>query len=227
MSEDFFDLEFANNSDPRCPVILILDTSDSMGQKIPGEEKTALEELNSGLDILVSELNKDPLARRRVEVSIITYGTEVSDPTPFATVDDIILPTLTTSGITSTGKAVETAIEALRERKLEYRQNGIEYYRPFIFLLSDGLPTDSIDEATKMTKEGEDKKSFNFFSIGIEGADMDKMKQFTNRPPMKLKGLAFDELFQWLSASASSVSASNPGDGVKLPSPEGWGELEV
>lgn len=229
MSEDFFDLEFSENADPRCPVILVLDCSDSMGQKFEGEAKSPLDELNSGLDILVSELNKDPLAKRRVEVSVLTYGSDVSEPTEFSTVDNIVLPTLTTSGITSTGKAVERAIDAVQARKQDYKQNGISYYRPFCLLLSDGLPTDDTTNAEKRVKELEQKGSINFFAIGIEGADLDRLSKFSDkRPAIRLKELNFAELFQWLSASAVSVSQSNPGDGgVKLPSPVGWAELEV
>lgn len=226
--EDFMDFSFSENTDARCALSLILDCSDSMGQTFPGESKSAIEALNSGLDVLVSELNKDPLAKRRVEVSIVTYGTEVSDPTEFSTVDDLILPTLTTSGVTSTGKAVEAGLQSIKDRKQVYKNNGIQYYRPWALLMTDGLATDDISGAKKMIEEMEQKKAVNFFAIGIEGADLDKLGELSVRKPMKLDGLKFDELFQWLSASQSAVSSSNPGEGgVKLPPPNDWAEIDV
>lgn len=228
MSDDLFDLEFAENADPRCAVSLILDVSDSMGQPT-ADGKIPIDELNSALDILVSELNKDPLAKRRVEVSIVTYGTEVSEPTEFATVDNLVLPTLVTSGVTSTGKAVETAMESIKERSKTYKENGIERFRPWALLLSDGLATDDISKATKLVKEMEKKKQVSFFSVGIEGADLEQLSKFSDtRPALGLREMDFASLFTWLSASQAAVSASNPGEGgVKVPSPAGWAEIDV
>lgn len=225
MTDDFSDITLLENQDPRCAVVLVLDTSDSMGETLPGQSKSALDELNGGLDILVSELYKDPLARRRVELSIVTYGTEVSPATPFATIENCILPTLVTSGVTSTGKAVETALNAIEERKKEYKSNGLEYYKSWIILISDGRPTDDIATAAQRIKKAEDRGSLAFFAIGVEGADLGKLQELSVRPPLALSGMKFPELFLWLSASTSAVSASTPGDGVPLPSPSGWAEL--
>ena len=48
-----------------------------------------------------------------------------------------------------------------------------------------------------------------------------------NRPPLKLKGLNFQEFFEWLSQSVSRVSQSTPGDKVELDIEgiKGWAQL--
>ena len=223
--DDFSDLDFADNSDPRCPVVLVLDCSSSMIEPRPGETVTPLDGLNNGLDTLVRELHKDPLAKRRVEVSVVTYGTAVTPATKFATVDELVLPTLAPSGTTSTGQAVVEALDAIEARKKTYRENGVQYYRPWVLLITDGLATDDVAEAASRVKAAEDKKAVAFFAVGVEGADLASLSKLSTRQPMMLSGLKFDELFQWLSASQSAVSASNPGEGVPLPAPTGWAEV--
>lgn len=221
------DLPFSDNQDPRCAVMILADVSDSMAEARAGEDRSPLEALNGALDTLVHELNKDPLAKRRVEISFLTYGTEVSEPTPFRTVDEIVLPTMVASGVTSTGQALVAGLDAIEARRREYNANGIQSFRPWLMLISDGLATDDLSAAKQRLREAEEKKRVLFFPVGVEGADLDQLTSLSGKQALPLKGTKFEELFQWLSVSQARVSASNPGDGVALPSPAGWADIEV
>lgn len=223
--ENFEDLSFAENPDPRCPLVLVLDCSDSMTDPRPGEDRSPLEALNGGLDRLVTSLHSDPLARKRAEVSFVAYGSEVAEPTEFVTVDDLVLPELSPMGVTSTGGALVAALDAIEERKAQYKAGGVQYYRPMVLWVSDGLQTDDVSEATRRIAEGTEKKKLTLFPVAVEGADLDAMSAIAGKQALKLSGLNFEELFLWVSASAASVSASQPGDRVAAPSPEGWAEL--
>lgn len=222
MIEDFGDLEFADNPDPRCPVVLVLDCSDSMVEKRPGEERSPMEALNGGLDTLFSALHKDPLAKRRAEVSFVSYGSQVAPATEFATVDNLVLPELKPMGVTSTGAAIVEALNALEARKAEYRKNGVQFFRPWIMLITDGLATDDITEASARLREAESRKSVAFFPIAVDGADLAAMERLAGKSAKELAGTRFEELFEWLSASQAAVSASTPGDAVPLPPTDDW-----
>jgi uncharacterized protein YegL len=209
--------DFADNPSPRCPCMLLLDTSGSMGG-LP------ISELNAGLIDFKNDLISDSLAMKQVEVSIISFG-PVNIENNFITAQEFFPPQLTANGDTPMGTAIKKGIELVNERKKLYKENGISFYRPWIFLITDGAPTDDWQLAAKLVHEGENSKSFAFFAVGVEGANMDILKQISVRDPLKLNNLKFRELFQWLSNSMKSVSQSTPGTTVPISSPQGWAEV--
>lgn len=208
---------FAENPEPRCPCLLLLDSSYSMSG-------APISELNAGLMDFKEELAMDSLASKRVEVSVISFG-PVNVENIFTTVPSFFPPELEANGGTPMGEAIQKGLELIEERKNDYKENGISYYRPWIFLITDGAPTDAWQSAANLIRQGEEKKSFAFFAVGIEGADMTTLKQISVREPLKLQGLKFKELFVWLSSSMKSVSQSVPGEAVSMQSPKGWAEL--
>jgi uncharacterized protein YegL len=239
--------EFANNPEPRCPCVLLLDVSYSMSEVVRGAGAatgevvqrdgqayqivaggtTRIDLLNDGLQAYKDDLTADTLASQRVEVCVMTFGGRVETVTPFVTADQFTPPTLTAAGDTPMGAAIDAALDAVAERKRMYREHGVPYYRPWVFLITDGGPTDAWRTAAKRVREAEEAKQVAFFAVGVEGANFDTLKQIAVRKPLSLKGMNFRELFVWLSQSQRAVSQSQVGgeDKVALPSPAGWAGL--
>lgn len=210
---DFDKVEFDDsNPQNRCPCILLLDVSGSMsGEKI--------NQLNKGLRILKEELLTDKIAASRVELAIITFGSDITTVKDFVTVEDFDPPTLLCDGPTPMGQAINVAMDKLQARKMLYREKGVAYYRPWVFLITDGVPTDEWKSAAQRVAEQENNNKVAFFCIGVDEADVQILKQISPRQPAKLRGLEFQSMFEWLSASLTQVSHSNIGEQVALAPP--------
>lgn len=213
----FPDPDFVVNSEPRCPCILLLDTSSSM-------KGGPIEQLNDGLITFKDELMADSLASKRVEIALVTFG-PVRVFSDFQLPDVFHTPNFEAGGETPLGQAIEEGLDMLRQRKTQYKQNGISYYRPWIFLITDGAPTDEWRHAATMVQEGEARGSFSFFAIGVEGADMAVLRQLSIRQPVRLREMRFRDFFIWLTGTLKTATRTNPGDKIILDNPiapDGW-----
>lgn len=76
----FGNIGFAENAEPRCPCVLLLDVSGSM-------QGQAISQLNAGLQLYKDELASDSLAAKRVEVAIISFGGQVQTVCDFVTAE--------------------------------------------------------------------------------------------------------------------------------------------
>ena len=221
--DDFFSIETAVNYEQKSLCVLLLDVSHSM-------EGAQLKSLQEGIEAFHKEISLDPTSQNRLEVAIISYGSDVKVLQQPALVDNFEMPQLQVMGSTSMGKAIDEAIELVEARKSWYKITGQPYYRPWIINMTDGEPTDIpdiVDKGDEIRRNVEDKNFF-FFNVGVESASMETLDKLSSdqMPPAKLKGLKFAEFFQWLSASIQIVAASNDvsSTSVNLPSPGNWME---
>lgn len=215
-------VQLADNPDPRAPCLLLLDTSASMSG-------APIQALNEGLSTFKDDLMNDELARRRVEVAVVAFGNggarTVQD---FTTAEDWDPEPLTAGGSTPMGEAMTRGLELLRNRKDLYKRAGLQYFRPWMFLITDGEPTDRWQDAAQEAKREDAQKGLVFFTVGVERANMERLAGIApqDRPPLRLKGLMFAELFLWLSQSQQKVSHSRMGEQMELP-PVGWADVSV
>ena len=213
--------EFVDNPENRCPVLLLLDTSGSMAGP-------AIEELNRGIASFKEDVLKDSQASLSVDLAVVTFGGTVKKIQDFVTVDEFTPPLLKPNGYTPMGEAIEYALDLIEDRKVAYKNHGIQYYRPWIFMITDGAPTDAWTSASQRLLQAENERRLLFFAVGVQGADMDKLRQIASpeRPPIFLNGLDFRSLFLWLSSSMKRVSTGKIGDSISLP-PVSWGTIST
>jgi uncharacterized protein YegL len=207
--------EFAENPDQRCPCVLVLDTSSSMAG-------ARIDELNAGLRVLKETLASDSIAMRRVEIAVVTFDSAVKVVQDFVTADKFDPPTLTAQSLTCMGAGIKQGLDLIEARKETYRRNGIPYYRPWLFVITDGEPqgepAEVIEETKRRIRADATDKRATIYAVGVgDQANLPRLEEITGTKAMRLKGLSFKELFQWLSASMSKVSKSAEGAQVALP----------
>jgi uncharacterized protein YegL len=222
------------NRHRRTPCVLLLDTSYSMqGDKI--------ERLNDGFRAFRNDILSNPMARQSVELCVISFG-PVRVRSDFALLDEIDSNLrFTAEGATPMKEALELAMLRVTERKQTYTQHGISYYRPWIFLLTDGEPTDMDGRHSNRYQQliqplelAAKEQKFSLFTVGIDVSEEGRQVLNDLSRPFKgrcldLDNLKFEEMFLWLSGSLCRVSQSAPGQQVPLVNPitgddlyDGW-----
>ncbi len=128
------------------------------------------------------------------------------------------------------GEGLEYALQLVAERKEQYKNHGLKYYQPWVWLITDGYPNSNSpwqEAAQKIHQEHKNKK-ISFFAVAVEGADMNQLKQVSPpaRTPVKLNGLDFKTMFLWLSRSVGKTASGKVGEeGQTKLEPIGWGSV--
>lgn len=222
MADMIPDVAFSDNSNQRTPCVLVLDGSTSMS----GEP---IKQLNEGLKVFEEQLKSDPATALRVQVLVIRIGghEEATVLQDWTDAIDFSAPAIEANGTTPLGVGMSLALDKVEQQKRAYDSNGISSTRPWIMMISDGMPTDlNWEDVAADCRDAESDSKVVVFPIGTASADLDALSEFSNKSAKQLNGLDFRELFVWLSRSMSAVSASTPGDQVQLPAVD-WSVLDV
>ena len=119
----------------RLPIYLVFDTSGSMN----GE---AIAAVNTGMQTLVSALRQDPYALETAYLCVIGFDTDARVISPLTEVAAFQPPALKASGLTSLGAALALLAERLAADVVKNTQSQKGDWKPLVFLMSDGEPTD-------------------------------------------------------------------------------------
>ena len=211
--------ELINNPSNRVPVVLCLDASGSMAD-------APMRELNGGIHSFIESVKSDEIASSAVELCVVVFSDDAKVAADFRELTHFQFEGLSAAGgTTDLGAGVNLALDLLEQRKSDLKDAGVEYYQPWMVLMTDGAPTTNTHfQAADRTNRLLADKKLVVFSIGIgDKADMDVLAMFSGKnKPKRLKGLDFHRFFDWLSKSVSVISQSALGDIPQLPPTGDW-----
>lgn len=200
--------EYAGTGGRKLPVYLLLDCSGSMA----GEPIVAV---NEGLGQIYRLLSADPQAVETAYLSVIQFG-ERADQSDLVPVDQFVPPQLDANGRTAMGAAFHLLVESItNDLVLNDPDKGIHGdYRPLVFLLTDGRPTDNYRDEIPRLQALRGSRRPVIVALGC-GPDVDPamLAQVTdnvflmhNMSPEAIKGF-----FKWMSGSIAKTSKAVAG----------------
>ncbi len=203
--------EISAPGEPHMACVLLLDTSGSMcGDPINS--------LNRAINDFKEQTSMDELAQKRVDIAVVEFNDTarvVQDFTPLSQMEPV---TLSAGGCTAMGAGINLAIDIAKERNRFYNSMGTPCFKPWIFMITDGAPTDSIDSARQRIIDEESKGAhgkLKFWAIGVPGYSKDTLTSLTKRC-IALDEANFNGIFNWLSESMVTISVSRVDENPQL-----------
>lgn len=210
------DEQVINESLTRVAVCLCLDTSGSM-------EGSRIKALQEGLNHFKEDLRKDIHAFEAADLSIVTFDNVATIRLPFTPMKYVQMPKLIAGGMTQLGEGVLLALEQLENRKNYYKQKGISYSRPLLFIMSDGFDNGNrqkYSEAKQKIHEYTVQKKVTAFGINVDDSSaIQQLTELTGQQAVRLDSRNYAKFFEWLSNSVGAKSTAAPNSAIVLPPP--------
>jgi len=181
-----------------------------------------IEAVRMGMKALVSELKSDPQALETAYLSVITFDSSAQQVCPLTEMMMFQEPQLNAGGSTALGEALTVLEQAIDREVQKSTANQKGDWKPLVFLMTDGQPTDSWEAAADRVKK---KKLGNIIACAAgSGADSHLLKRITEIVVElnNLQPATLQSFFKWVSSSIKTTSQSvqQAGDAaVNLPPP--------
>ncbi len=208
----------------RLPIYLVLDCSESMAGP-------AIEEVACGVDALRKALLSDPQAIETAHVSVITFSRYAKQIVPLTEILQFQMPKHSVRTGTAYGAALRLLLVCLQREVVKATPTTKGDFKPLVFLMTDGQPTDDWSAAAEVLRAANNPKIANIYAIGC-GPDVDSeaLRAITDIVLMMSDASieTIRKTFVWLSASVRASVKLAEGGGSPLeamPPPAGVLEL--
>ena len=211
---------FVDNNQDRCPIALVVDVSSSRRDDIGM--------LNAAIEQFRDTVLADPVVTLRVEVALVAFNHQTEIRPEFSSIDEFDPGPLEARGGARICEAVNRAIDLIEERKDTYRANGVGYFRPWMFILTDGMTADSQDlpATARRVKDIEVAQGVTTFAIISGDARYDdareQVRPLTDRTlhrTLHMGEASYDVLLEWMANSTVARSNSNASERSRMEDP--------
>jgi uncharacterized protein YegL len=191
----------------RLPVYLLLDTSGSMS----GDP---IEAVKSGLQLLITSLRQDPYALETAYISVITFSTQAQQIVPLTELSQFQAPDISASGVTAMGESLVLLADCVRREVQKGTAEQKGDWKPVVFLLSDGSPTDDLEKGLAALRTI--KTAVFVCCAAGQAADTAALKRISEIVVHldTTDGTSIKSFFKWVSSSIS-VSSQKVEQGKK------------
>ena len=192
----------------KLPVYIVVDVSESMF----GE---AIDQINAALDKMIAALRRNPYALETVWLSVITFDSMARVVSPLTELADFKFPELRARPGTALGTALDLLRSQIAKEVVLQTEETKGDWRPLVFLLTDGQPTDDWRPALARLRSQRPKPA-NIYAIGCgDEIDFEALTEIADATfyAKEASPELLAKLFIWMSSAIQSASknASNLG----------------
>jgi uncharacterized protein YegL len=192
------DLDFIR----RRPIYLLIDTSNSM-------QGAPIQAAQQGVQLIHNELNNNPHAIETVYLSIITFSDTARQIVTLSSVENFTPPVFKAGGSTAMGAALTLLDQAIEREVRKATAASKADYRPLVFLLTDGAPTDEWRSPSQKLKARTDRKIGSLVALACgPSANVTVLREITNDVLLMSDTSpdAIRQFFRWVSSSIQKTS---------------------
>lgn len=149
------------------PFYILCDESGSM-DAIGG-----INAINIGLPELHAAIAGDPLVSDKCRIGLITFSDTAEELLPLSNLSDVqAMPGCAAKGMTNYGEAFNLLRVVISRDIANLKSQGMQVYRPAVFFITDGEPTDDWEANYRaLTDRAGNKQAPNIIAFGVYGAN--------------------------------------------------------
>ena len=149
------------------PVYILCDESGSM------DANGGIDAVNNGLPELHAAIAGDPLVSDKCRIGLITFSDIAEELLPLSNLSDVqAMPGCAAKGMTNYGEAFNLLRVVISRDIANMKSQGIQVYRPAVFFITDGDPTDDWEANHRaLTDKNINPQAPHIIAFGVAGAN--------------------------------------------------------